>query len=260
MDPGDEVTGSTRPFWLRPKWVVGHVVCLALVVLFVNLGFWQLRRLDERQARNDRIEQRMAAAPTGLADALRSGADAAEYRRVEVEGTWLPAAGVLVRSRSLDGRPGYHAVTPLRTADGTVLVNRGFVPRSVGEEEPELARRVRPPAARVRVEGILRATETRQGIGPREPEGRLEVVSRIDVARLSQQVDDLVPVYLQLVEADPPPPAAGPRPLPPPETDEGSHLSYAVQWFIFATVGAVGWPLLLRKTAREERVEADQPA
>jgi hypothetical protein len=24
-----------------------------------------------------------------------------------------------------------------------------------------------------------------------------------------------------------------------------------VQWFIFATVGIVGWPLLLRKTARD---------
>ena len=36
-------------FLLRPKWIILHVVVLALVVTMINLGLWQLRRLGERQ-------------------------------------------------------------------------------------------------------------------------------------------------------------------------------------------------------------------
>src|SRR5690606_12189944 len=92
-------------FWLRPKWVFGHVLCLFLIVLFVNLGFWQLRRLDEKQARNALIEARTDAAPIDLADALAAGPEAARYRRVVATGRWLPDDTVLIRSRSLDGAP-----------------------------------------------------------------------------------------------------------------------------------------------------------
>jgi cytochrome oxidase assembly protein ShyY1 len=83
------------------------------------------------------------------------------------------------------------------------------------------------------------------------------VINRIDVGRVQRQVDvALVGAYLQSTTDEP-----GDLPIlvPLPETGLGPHLSYAFQWFIFATVGAVGWPLLLRKTAREEAA-AEVPA
>ena len=40
-------------------------------------------------------------------------------------------------------------------------------------------------------------------------------------------------------------------PVPQPELDAGPHRSYAVQWFIFATIGLVGYPLILRRVARD---------
>ena len=52
-----------------------------------------------------------------------------------------------------------------------------------------------------------------------------------------------------------PPQVAGTLPtvLPLPDsTNEGPHLSYAGQWFLFSVVGLVGWPLLLRKVARDQ--------
>ena len=39
-------------FLLRPKWIGFHLLVVAAIVTMVNLGFWQLRRLDERQAFN----------------------------------------------------------------------------------------------------------------------------------------------------------------------------------------------------------------
>jgi surfeit locus 1 family protein len=241
-----------RPFWLRPKWIVGHLLCLVLVVTFVNLGFWQLRRLDEKRERNDLIHSREASPPASLDDALRNGAGEAAYRRVRVEGTWDADDTVLVRSRSLDGNPGYHVLTPLDAGADTVVVNRGFAPLGGGGDEAVLAT-VRPTGDRhVRVDGILRPSETRGSFGPKDPANRrLTVVNRIDIPRLQQQIDQpLAPVYLQL-QSSQPPPGDVLRMLPLPATDEGPHRSYAVQWFIFATVGAVGWPLLLRKQARD---------
>lgn len=240
----------TDRFWLRPKWIFGHLLCLFLVVLFVNLGFWQLRRLDERRERNERIESRSAAEAVPLEAAL-ADPDVAEFRRVRVTGRWADEDTVAVRSRALDERPGFHVVTPLVGEHGAVLVNRGFVPRGPGGEDAALDA-VDTPAGTVTIEGLVRESESRGSFGPQDPDGTIEVVNRIDVERIQQQVDEpLSPVFVQLVS---PAPTGGlPVVLPAPETSEGSHQAYAVQWFVFATVGAVGWPLLLRKTAGDRR-------
>ena len=37
------------------KWLLSHLFVLTMIVVMVNLGFWQLRRLDERQASNAAI-------------------------------------------------------------------------------------------------------------------------------------------------------------------------------------------------------------
>lgn len=249
-------TVTTR-FWLRPKWIFGHVLCLALVVLFINCGFWQLRRLHEKQARNDLIHAREALPPTTLDDALRDGADDAVFRRVEVRGRWDAEDTFLVRSRSLDERPGFHVLTPLVVGDEAVIVNRGFAPLGGGTDADIVAHFVPRTTATVTVAGLLRASESRGSIGPKDASGRQLVVNRVDVARLQQQVDvDLVPVYLQLTSSSPPP-GDLPEILPLPTTDEGPHRSYAIQWFIFATVGIVGWPLLLRKQARDLAEKGD---
>jgi surfeit locus 1 family protein len=254
---------NERPFWLRPKWVVGHIVCLALIIAFINLGFWQLRRLHGKRERNHLIHEREAKAPTTLDDALSTGPDGAVYRRVRVEGTWDAKDTVLVRSRSLDGESGYHVLTPLVVGNEAIIVNRGFAP-SGGGGEPAILATVRPKSDfHVRIEGLLRASEKRGSFGPRDPaSGRLTVINRLDIPRLQEQIDlRLVPVYLQR-QSSVPPEGDLPRVLPMPATDEGPHLSYAVQWFIFATVGAVGWPLLLRKQSRdlkaEDRSEPDE--
>jgi surfeit locus 1 family protein len=250
-----------RPFWLRPKWVFGHILCFTLVVTFVNLGFWQLRRLDEKRDRNELIRSREEAPPTSVDEALRNGAEAAAYRRIRDEGTWDAAGTVLVRSRSLDGDPGYHVLTPLDLGDQVIIVNRGFA-RLGGGGDQAILETVRPAGdLHVRVEGVLRPSESRGSFGPKDPStGRLSVVNRVDIPRLQRQISEpLAPLFLQL-QSSQPPPGDVLRLLPLPATDEGPHLSYAVQWFIFATVGAVGWPLLLRKQGRDTAVEEGRRA
>ncbi|MGE0793734.1 MAG: SURF1 family protein [Acidimicrobiia bacterium] len=256
----------------RPIWLLGTVICLLVVVLFVELGFWQLRRLDTRRDHNELVSSRMAAAAVDVGELDRPGTDpdpaSVEYRRVRVEGAWLPGSTVLVRSRALQGEPGFHVLGTLvldpdgdrdGDSDGgsgpapAVVVNRGFAPLGTGDAD-EVLPAVEPPAGPVELEGVLRRSETRGRIGPTDPaEGVLRVVNRVDVGRLQRQQPEaaLAPLFVQQVL-----PRGAPGSLPvvlplPDSSDEGSHLSYAGQWFLFAAVGLVGWPLLLRKVARE---------
>lgn len=246
-----------------PRWLVSHVLVVALVVLLVNLGLWQLRRLDERRADNARVAAALAQpvvdvaalAPVAGPRAGLDAGEAVEWRRARATGRYALDEQVLVRSRSLDGRPGSWAVTPLVLDDGTaVAVNRGWVP--IGEDGPDgpPPAASAPPDGRVTVTGVLRATEERGRFGPTDPEdGRLASLARLDVGRLDQQVAaDLYPVALQLESSDPPPPGDLPVPVPLPDVDdEGPHLSYAVQWFTFATIAAGGYVLILRRQVDE---------
>jgi cytochrome oxidase assembly protein ShyY1 len=257
---------------LRPKWIAFHLVIAALVVLMVSLGFWQLRRLDQRQERNAAVRERSALAEEPIGDWLNpsSTADdvaAAEWRPLSARGSYDTAATVLIRNRSLDGVPGYHVVTPIVTGDGTaVLVNRGFIPRGSSTSTP-----APPPApsGTVEVIGRVRPTQARGMFGLSDPdEGTLTEAHRIDVARLAEQLPHpVIPAYLELQATTPQP--AGPQPalLPLPELDEGPHLSYAIQWFLFSAMAIGGWFLAVRRSSSAARAsdrrrpdQQEQPA
>lgn len=241
--------------FLTPRWIVAHLVVFLVVVVCVNLGLWQLRRLEERRLQNAVQAARLADAPAPL-DVMLAAAgndvDTLEYRQATAEGIFDVSHEVLVRSQTLNGRPGYHVVTPLVQDDGSaVLVNRGWVPLSAEEPPVEEAP---PPAGRVTVTGVVAASQEARGVGPRDPvSGYLAVVSRVDIDRLSRQLPyPLAPVYLELQQ--PSPVGEYPVPLPLPDVDdEGPHLSYALQWFGFALVGVVGYAALLRSNLRQRR-------
>ena len=58
-------------------------------------------------------------------------------------------------------------------------------------------------------------------------------------------------MYLRLLEQRPPNPLALPAPVPLPPLDEGPHLSYAVQWFIFGSIAVIGYVVLAMRERRE---------
>lgn len=238
-------------FARRPRWVLSHLFAVAVVALFVSLGFWQLSRLDQRQQLNARIEDRASREPVPVADALSAGSDgdSLDFVAVADRGRYVAQDQVVVRNRSQGGAAGSWVVTPLVTRSGTtVLVNRGFIPEVLATPDA-----VPVPPGEVDVTGWLRRSQQRQGLGPADPaEGRIGALVRLDVERIDDQVAaDLAPVWLQLGSQTPPVEGGLPDPVPLPPLDEGNHLSYAVQWFIFATLGVVVYLLLLRKRARE---------
>jgi cytochrome oxidase assembly protein ShyY1 len=226
-----------------------------LVVTMVNLGFWQLRRLDDKRDRNALIESRLDHAAVPVDELLDPGAgdadvDRARYRRVTATGTYSDAATVTVRNRTQDGSPGAWLVTPLTTPSGEqVAVIRGFVTfRPDGSVVDAPA-----PEGEVTVTGLVVDPDRLDGTAPQ------------DLASLLGG-EGLLPVLLLADRSTPPEPSAADRDavdpeairaVPPPELSEGPHLSYAVQWFIFSTIALVGYPLVLRRVVARRGKEVD---
>lgn len=248
-------------FLLKPRWILSHLLVLALVVVMINLGLWQLHRLQEKRDFNALVESRQDLPVEPVQDVLPATAEFADadgvvFRTVSAVGTYLPDEEVVVRGRSFEGKSGAWMLTPLRLDDGTaVVVNRGWVPLQAGlAVRPEWS----PPEGEVRIEGLLVATQTRGRFGSIDPEGeRLDELARADVGRIQEQVDeDLVPGVLQLDRQDPAQDGDFPVPIGPPELSEGPHLNYAGQWFIFTTIAIIGYPLILRRVAQGKAKEA----
>ena len=257
-------------FLLRPVWLLFHAVVLVGIVLMVAAGFWQLNRLDERQDFNAQVRERSQQAPLELQavlDEIEAGTldpTTAEWLPVTTSGTYLPDQ-VVEFNNSQGGRAGDNVLTALvtddrapgATTDTTVIVNRGFIP--LGIDVPA------PPAVEVDVVGFVRPSEVRQRgeLTDGDDGTPLTEIRRIDIPRLAAQFPGAVaPVFVQLTSSDPAIGPGDPSPVVLPELDNGPHLSYAIQWFIFAVCVAVGWVLAVRRSlavrARErKRATAD---
>ena len=246
-DPADSTSrhGSTYGFLLRPKWIAFHLLVIALVVAMINLAFWQLRRLDERRQFNAAVRANISQPVVELDDVRADLADTAkvEWRPVEVSGTYVPDHQFLVVNRSQNGDTGRNIVDALQIGDGSLLlVNRGFVP--IADDPPPV------PTGSVTVVGRLRASEQRQtGQSADANVTGLTEIRRIDIGLLAGQFDDTVlPMYVDQLESTPPDSKSLEQIVAPNTDDEGPHLSYTVQWFIFSACALAGWVLAVRRS------------
>jgi cytochrome oxidase assembly protein ShyY1 len=234
--------------------VLSHLFVILLVVTMVNLGFWQLRRLDEKRDRNALIESRMDQPVAPVDDLLVPGDDDAvrdaRFRTVTASGTYDDDATVVVRNRTLDGAAGAWLVTPLVLDQGTrVGVLRGFVSFSPDGSVVEAS----APEGQVTVEGLIVDPGSFDGTAPK------------DLAPLLAG-DDVVPGLVLAERSTPPEPSAADATsaepesilaVPPPDLSEGPHLGYAAQWFIFSSIAVIGYPLVLRRVVARRGKEVD---
>lgn len=243
-------------FLLRPKWLAFHLLVVGAVILMANLGLWQLHRLEDRRSFNDDVRVRSSQPAVAYADLVVPGTNPGElaWRTVEVTGTYLASEEVVVINRSQAGVVGRNVVTPLVLNDDTlVLVNRGFV--------PELDAVPAPPTGIVAIIGRVRTTEVRRLGGLTESaEGALAEFQRLDIERIARQLPAPVAgVSIELADSSPPQ-GALPVPVPAPQLTEGPHLSYMVQWWIFALAAIAGWILAVRRSARKGVSRSSAPS
>src|SRR6202171_4738300 len=109
------------------KWMLS-VLAISFGIIFLSLGFWQIRRLGARQRANDSLAARRLA-PEVEIDSLPRDTAAAHFRRVHIRGGYDYPQQIIYTLRGRNGSPGVNILTPvLRTGKDTAgLVNRGWV-------------------------------------------------------------------------------------------------------------------------------------
>ena len=221
--------------------------CVIVAAFCARLGVWQLDRRGARRAANDQARAGLTLAPIDI-DSLAGATVPERFRRVRATGVFDYTREVVLSPRVRNGSPGVHIVTPLARAgtDTIVPVVRGWVyaPDAV---TVELDRWREGDSARV--EGYVHALDTTgadDAASAREP----RAVRRLDRARLAARFGTPVAGYYVVMTGPDGDRASTPARLNDPVLAEGPHLSYAVQWFLFAVIfGAGGTLVVLRGRA-----------
>jgi cytochrome oxidase assembly protein ShyY1 len=245
-----------RRLWLRWALLIAFVAVLGLA--FVSLGNWQLDRLAQRKERNGTTianEQK----PVQPYEQVFTHAitDADQWQRVEARGTFDADHQFVVRYRSNGGADGYEVVTPLRTASGTVLVDRGFIPLERGTRIPSSA--AAPPPGEVTVLGHVRRSEKGRRAATTPVGNQMRLINSDAIAATLPY--DIESGYIGLLTVQPEQ-QGGFQPIQLPELSDGPHFWYAVQWFMFAAVAVAGIVVFIRgdlRARREEGQEAAEP-
>jgi surfeit locus 1 family protein len=224
-------------------------LCIGGMLLFGGLGVWQVQRLAWKRDLIARVEARihLPAVPVPAAGVWPSlDLREAEYRRVEAHGVFLHERETLVDALTALG-PGSWVLTPLRTSDGDILINRGFVPPDLRAVD---ARASSQTPGRVLVTGLLRLSEPGGRIlRPNQP-GAGRWFSR-DVAAIAaaQGLGEVAPFFVDAeggAEV-----AAAPVGGLTVVGFRNAHLAYAATWFSLAALCATGLALVWRRNARD---------
>lgn len=249
-------------FLFSSKWLGYLLLAAIFATACVFLGRWQMDRRAETLAEINRVVTNYSAAPVPFAEARDQFSrldPAKEWTQVELTGSYDTAGQRIVRNRPLNGQPGYEVVVPFRLASGeTVVIDRGWLP--IGNKTPGSPDSVpAPPAGEVTA--VVRLKHPEPALQRGAPEGQL---ASIDLAAYSTQLGYplLTGAYGQLA-SETPPAADMPVAFPKPSTEEGTHLSYSLQWFAFGVLMFVGFGYAARQQARNAAIDAedddDQP-
>jgi surfeit locus 1 family protein len=207
------------------------------LLVLLGLGTWQVERLQWKEAviaeRTARTTATPIALPPPTAQLSAEALVDLDYRRATATGEFQHDREMYLAARTMQGAVGHQVVTPLRQADGSiVLVNRGWVP---DDRKDPGTRATGQLAGTVTIEGAIRAPGRQHWLQPdNEPEKNRWFWN--DLPAMAQHAgvppERLVPVFLEAGAAGNPGglPIGGQTRVNLPN----DHLQYAITWYALA--------------------------
>ncbi len=233
--------------------VFGTVLTIAGVALFMQLGFWQLQRAEEKQA----LLGQYASGAQSIIDLTASNADSLPlYQRVRMRGRYDPGRQILLDNMpSPRGQPGYRIVTPFELEQGGwLLVDRGWVPLGTTRSAiPDITVDAMARTVSGRLDALPRAgIELTAPVAPPDsPWPRVmsyPTLSAVEGVLARKLIPGLV-----LLDADQPDGYERATQLHT-RFDPKRHIAYAVQWFALALTALMTYLILsLRRERADER-------
>ncbi|KAL0099277.1 hypothetical protein PUN28_020091 [Cardiocondyla obscurior] len=223
---------------------------LAIPIGTFLLGTWQVKRLKWKLNLIESLKERTSTEPIDLPSDLNELKDK-EYYRMKVRGKFLYEKEFLIGPRSLilDGEAasekggifsrkagsGYYVITPFKLEDRdlTVMVNRGWIPRS----ERSKFKMENKITDSIEIVGIIRTTEKRPSFVPDNSPAK-GVWHYRDLDAMAK-VAEAEPVYIELLAeySTPQGPIAGQTKV----TLRNEHLSYIITWYSLSVCTSYMW-------------------
>lgn len=208
------------------------------VSVLMSLGFWQLRRMEEKRVYLDEIAARIGNAPIPLPAAPEEGPH--KFQAVTAEGRFT-GEFLEVLAGQKGASPGVMVIEAFALPDGRrIMVQRGFV-----EEE---ARKVARAPHEAKVEGNLHWPDDTSSSTP-PPDAKTGLWFARDVPAMAQALKT-EPTLIVARE----PTGDGIAPMPVDTSGiPNDHWGYAIQWFLLAATWA-GMTLFLLWRIRTRKV------
>lgn len=213
------------------------LAAVAGIAATFSLGAWQLGRAQQKLALQASIDARKALPPL-REQALAGARPPAEflYRPVLLRGAWVAGHTVFLDNRQMDGKPGFHVVTPLRLEGGTgvVAVVRGWAPRNFADREKLPP--VQTPQGVVEVRGRMAPPPAKLYEFAGAPDGRIR--QNLDLAQWRAETG------LALLDAFSVQQTGGPseglsRDWPEAASGAQKNYGYAFQWWALSGLIAI---------------------
>ncbi len=214
------------------------ILGLVGVSILTSLGFWQLRRMEEKRLYLDEIEARISNAPISLPVVPQEGPH--KFQAVVAEGRFTGET-LAVLAGQKGGSPGVLLVEAFALPDGRrILVQRGFIE----DDQRDATRSV----TEARVEGHLHWPQDTNAFTP-PPDQKTGLWFARDVPAMAAALK----TEPTLIVASQP---TGDGIMPLPVDTSGipnDHWGYAIQWFLLAATWA-GMTLFLLWRIRARKV------
>lgn len=245
------------------RWAIYISLAVVFAIACAFLSNWQFTRNVERSGQLALVTANYDAEPVPLGDLIPAGAEldpGDQWRPVLLVGEYLADDQLLVRNRPHGGTAAFEVLVPFRLDDGRVLlIDRGWV--APGEDQPVPDAVPAPPEGEVTVVARLKPDEQLPSSGRSAPEGQVPTINLPLIAdTVSPAAAPLERSAYGIMVSEDPAPATVPEALESPSEDPGPHLSYAIQWILFAVMGFVFIGYVIRTERRHRREDAEDTA
>lgn len=242
------------------RWIGYIAFAIVFAIACGFLSHWQFERGAERDEQLALIAANYDADPVPLTELIPGGGSFRgqdQWHPIVVTGEYLTENQLLARNRPRGGTSAFEVLVPFLTDDGRVLVvNRGWVPPGKDQPEPDVVPAA--PEGRITVVARLMPDEPLPRSGRTAPEGQVPTVT-VELVAATMPGEQFVSGVYGIMVSEDPAPAEQPSALPSPSEDPGPHLSYAIQWILFAIMGfAFIWYMI--RTERKHRQEEAEDA
>lgn len=250
---------SSRETPAAVRWMAYVAVAILFAIACGFLANWQFSRNAERSSQLALVETNYDAPPGELDELVPTGGELptdSQWHPVALQGTYLSDDQLLVRNRPHGGTSAFEVLVPFETDDGRILlINRGWVPPA---EDSSPAAVPPAPSGVVEVIARLRPSESLPVSGRSDaPEGQVPTIHLPLIAEQIGLGEAFITDAYGIMVQESPAPATRPNALESPSEDPGPHLSYAIQWILFAVMGFLFIGYVIRTEVRHRREDGD---